>query len=198
MRFIIALLTLMAFMSTLAMAGEKLPDTMNSALQNNSRDALGGVFDENSPTYERPFGSGVDLNCALPLSDSSTVDNFFEMFCITATDANPIEITVDAAGTELDDTTITLYCDPFDFMNPLSNVVAYDDDDGEGLYSAFVVGDNITLTPGVAYYLVLSNFGSGDPGDLGAFSIILGDNLMSCGTVAADEMSWDSLKANFR
>jgi len=198
MRFAIALFTLIALMSSLAMAGEKIPDTQNGGLLNSSRSSLDGYFDANSPTYERPYGGGLSLACTNPMTDSSTTNNFFAMFCITAADANPIELVVDSSLTELDDTTITLYCSPFDFMNPLDNVVIYDDDDGDGLLSAFTLADNITLTPGAHYYLVLSNFGSGDAGDMGAFSIMLGDNLMSCDTVSSEDMSWDSLKANFR
>ncbi len=181
MRFAIVLFTLVALMSTIAMAGEKVPDTNNDGYLTSSRSSLDGVFDEYSPKYERPFGDGVSLECANPMTDSYTTENLFAMFCITATDANPIEITVDAALTELGDTTITLYCDPFDYTDPLTNVVSYDDDAGEGLLSAFLLSDNITLTPGDQYYLVLSNFGTGDPDDMGAF-----------------ELNWGSMKAYYR
>jgi hypothetical protein len=198
MRLVIAILTIIALTGTLAMAGEKVPDTNNGGFITSSRGSIDGSFDENSPTYERPYGGGLSLACANPMTDSSTSNNFFAMYCISASDSNPIEIAVDAALTELNDTTLTIYCDPFDFMNPLDNAVTYDDDGGDGLLSAFTIADNITLTPGAQYYLVLSNFGSGDPDDLGAFSIMLGDNLIECGTVANEELNWDSLKANYR
>ncbi len=198
MRYVIALIAIIALSANLVSAGEKLPDTSDATSITASRSTLDGTFDENSPVYERCFGNGISYDCANPMTDSSTTDNFFAMFCFQATTTDFIEIMVDAATTELHDTTLTIYCDPFDFGNPLDNVVTYDDDGGDGLLSAFVLSDEISLTPGQNYFLVLSNFGSGDPDDMGAFSIMLGDNLIACGTVANDNMSWDSLKANFR
>jgi hypothetical protein len=65
----------------------------------------------------------------------------------------------------LSDTVITLYCDPFDPMDPLHNIVAYDDDGGDGLYSAFFDTDGATMTAGDPYWLVLSTFSAGDTGD---------------------------------
>ena len=63
------------------------------------------------------------------------------------------------------DTTITLYCDPFDPGNTLTNVVAYDDDDGVGTLSAFTAADGIALQPGNTYWLIMSTFSGGVTGD---------------------------------
>ena len=69
-----------------------------------------------------------------------------------------------AAGTTIGDTTISLYCNPFDQTDATANLVAYDDD-SNGLLSAFIATDGITLTPGNVYWFVLATFGNGATGD---------------------------------
>ncbi|MBI4916814.1 MAG: hypothetical protein HY825_13280 [Acidobacteria bacterium] len=64
--------------------------------------------------------------------------------------------------------TIQVYCDPFDPLQPLNNVVAYDDDDGLNALSIITAADGVTLQPGQTYYLVFSPF---PPGEVGDFTI---------------------------
>ena len=104
-------------------------------------------------------------------------------------------ISLELALTTIGDTFFTIYCDPFDIAAPELNAVYTDDDDGEGLLSAFTVDDGLTLTVGNTYFLVVSTYGAGEVGD---FSINTSANIIECGTVATDFGSWDSLKAYYR
>lgn len=192
------LLIALMLVATVALAGEKVADTQNALPNYSTRGVITGSLTENSPTWNRIYGGSVSLDCASQVNDSSTDGQYFALFCITVSDDTPVEIIVDPAGTTLHDTVMALYCDPFDPADPSLNVVSYDDDGGDGLLSAFVAGDGITLTPGNQYFLVLSNFGVGDPDDMGDFVINTSDNIMECGTVATDAGNWDSLKANYR
>ncbi len=63
---------------------------------------------------------------------------------------------------------IQVYCDPFDPLQPLNNVVAYDDDDGVNALSVFVAADGVLLQPGQTYYLV---FSPSYPDEVGDFTI---------------------------
>ncbi len=181
-----------------ALAGEKVADTQNAVPTLSTLGVLSGTLDENSPTYNRIFGGSVSLECASEVSDSSIDGMYFGLFCIEVSNSDPIELIVDPAATLLNDTVMTIYCDPFDPGAPDANIVSYDDDGGEGLLSAFVVADGITLTPGNMYYVVLSTFGAGDDDDMGAFAINTSDNVTECGTVATEASNWDSLKAIYR
>ncbi len=198
MKIVNVMLIVLMMVAGFAFANEKEADTQNAVANSNNRGVLSGTLDENSPTWDRFYGGSVSLECASQVNDSSSDGQYFAMFCIGVTDESPIELIVDAAATNLHDTVMALYCDPFDVADPMSNVVSYDDDGGEGLYSAFVIGDGITLTPGNTYFVILSTFGVGDPDDMGDFVITTSDNVVDCGTVASTPSSWDALKANFR
>ncbi len=195
MKFVNVLLIALMLVAGAAMAGEKEIDNQNALPNAGSRAVLSGTLDENSGTYDRAYGGSVSLECASELVDSSSNGQHMEIFCIQVTDAEAIEIIVDPELTTITDTVMTLYCDPFDIADPTLNAVSYDDDGGDGLLSAFIVDDGITLTPGNTYYLVLAGYSSTHMGD---FSINTSANVIECGAVATDSGSWDSLKADYR
>ena len=195
MKFVNVLLIAFMLVAGAAIAVEKEADTQNAVPTLSTLGVLSGTLDENSPTYDRIFGGSVSLECASEVSESSSDGMYFALFCIEVSTSDPIELIVDPAATNIGDTVMTLYCDPFDIAAPEANVVSYDDDGGDGLLSAFTIDDNITLTPGNSYFVVLSTF---SPGNMGDFAINTSDNVTECGTVATESSNWDSLKASYR
>lgn len=195
MRIVIALLLCVVLMTTVAFAGEKTTDTDNASPVTTVRDTWTGSLTSTSPVWDRIFGGAVSLECASNVSDSSQDGEYFELFCVEVTDSSPIEIIMDPALTDITDTIIMLYCEPFDAANPAANVVSVDDDGGEGLLSAFTVADNITLTPGNTYWLVVSTFYSATEGN---FGLQTSDNVVDCGSVALEQTTFGALKANYR
>jgi hypothetical protein len=195
-KILLLTLVLTLVVSGLALAEQKRPDVKDGQMENPARIVLTGTLDADSPTWNRGFNN-VDPpapNCDFPLSDSSD-GQYYDVFCITSTDDNPIEVIVDPTGTTIGDTHMELYCDPFDPMSPLENAVFSDDDDGDGLLSAFLVGDGLVLSPGTQYWLVLTTF---SPGDMGDFVINTSDNVEVCGGVANENHSWSDLKGLYR
>ncbi len=198
MKFVTVLSLCLMIAAGTALAGlpaEKQIDTQNALPQATSRAALSGTLGQDSDTYNRIYGGDLSLNCASDVDDSSNDGQFFALFCISVTDSEPIELIVDPALTNIADTVMTIYCDPFDVADPSANVVSYDDDGGDNYLSAFVIGDGITLDPANNYYVVLSTFSAGAVGE---FSITTSANVIECGVVANEASSWDSLKANYR
>jgi len=192
---LITTLILSLVLATAALAELKLPDTKDAVNQNPILLVIAGTLDENSPTWNRGFNNvdPPDLSCNFPLGDSSD-GQFYDVFCVTGTDDNPVEIIVDAAATTIGDTHMNLYCDPFDPMNPLEQVVFSDDDDGDGLMSAFTLSDGLVLSGG-DYWLVLTTF---SPGAMGDFVINTSDNVSICGGVAVENHTWSHLKGIYR
>ena len=81
---------------------------------------------------------------------------------------------------------------PEDFAEAL---VGDKDSDGDSLLSAFTLEDNLVLSPGSDYWLVLSTF---SPGATGDFTINTSDNVELCGSVANESRSWTELKGLYR
>jgi hypothetical protein len=116
------------------------------------------------------------VNCNATSTDSGFDGAFHEPIPIATTVAERLAVAVLSAGTTIGDTVLSLHCDPFDPLSPADNLIAYDDDGGEGLLSAFTGDDAIALDPGTTYWLVLSTFATGDSGDyeicfLGEFGV---------------------------
>ncbi len=195
MKHAIALALILA--ASLALATEKVPDASDHALPGGSRIELTGTLDASSPTWNRSFGSATPTpeTCDYPLLDSGNDGQYYDFFCIRATDGEPIEIVVDPDNTGVGDTTLHIFCDPLDPMAPLENAVYYDDDGGEGFLSAIVAEDGVVLLPETDYWLVISTF---SPGDTGPFAIGTSDNVALCGGVAVEAADWSSLKGLFR
>lgn len=192
----ILMLTLVAGLAFAA--GDKRPDDVDVTMQMTSRIQITGSFTESSPVWDRGYGYDVPApeSCDYPLTAAYYTGQYYDMHCINASNTDPVEIAVDEATT-LDDTTLHIFCEAFDPAMPLDNCVFFDDDDGPGLFSAITVDDNVVLSPGVNYWLVVSNYGSGDPGDMGDFVINTSDNVVLCGGVANEATDWSSIKALF-
>ena len=159
---------------------------------------LTGRLEADSPTWNRAFNNdeGPSQNCDFFLNDSGQDGQYYEVFCITSTDENPVEIVVSSEFSELEDTVLLLYCTEWDVAQPLENAVFYADDGGETeLYSAFWEHNNVVMTPGVEYWLLLSTY---YPDDTGNFLINCSDNVIPCGTVDTEDKDWSSLKALYR
>ncbi|MEZ4387732.1 MAG: hypothetical protein R3D98_09180 [Candidatus Krumholzibacteriia bacterium] len=187
---------ILALIVTSAFAEAKRPDVRDAVMQNGSRIVITGMLDSTSPVWNRGFNntSPPSPSCDFLLSDSSD-GQYYDVFCITSTDQSPIEIIVDPAGTTIGDTHMELYCDPFDPNTPLVNAVFSDDDDGDGLLSAFLLSDGLVLTPGTQYWLVLTTFSAGDQG---TFALNTSDNVVLCGGVATESQSWSQIKGLYR
>jgi hypothetical protein len=186
----------LALIVSAAFAETKRPDTKDAVMQEGSRIVLTGELTANSPTWTRAFNNVTPPapNCDFPLT-LSAAGVYYDAICITVTDQNPGEIIVDAAGTTIGDTHMELYCDPFDPNSPLENAVFSDDDDGDGLMSAFTASDNLVLTPGNQYWLVLTTFSAGATG---TYTINTSDNVAICGGVANETQSWSQIKGLYR
>lgn len=136
---------------------------------------LNGVLDVGDPIWTRVFGANVGLNCDATSSVSSTgVDIPYDTHRIVLGSVENFTAEIVAgAGTDVSDPYIFLYCDPFDPMNPESNLVAIDNDGGAGFLSAFTDGDGLALNVGQVYVLVVSLFSSGGIGG-GNYELSLG------------------------
>ncbi len=139
-----------------------MSDTEPGPFRGPVADTYSGVLDATSPTWDRIYGGAVDPACNASVSDSSSDGQYYEVIPIQVTANEDLECEVHSG--DITDTVIALYCDPFDPANPANNVVAYDDDDGAGNLSAFLATDNITLSPGNTYYLVVSTYSGGVTG----------------------------------
>ncbi len=187
---------IMVLAAGMAIADEKTPDTSEFTMDAGTRIQITGELGDASPIWDRSFGFGdpAPTTCDFPFDASSITGQYYDFFCIESTDENPISIAVDPAGTTIGDTTLYLFCDPFDPSMPTSNGAYYDDDGGEGLLSAFLPGDNVILPPGTEYWLVISTFSAGDSG---TFAIDTSDNVALCGGVAVEQSDWSSFKGLF-
>jgi len=185
-------LTLGAFS---AMAEEKVPDLMDSTSKVGFHSVLQGSLTPSSPTYNRAFGNEVSNECNAPLIDSANDGVYLEYFCVKSTDSNPIELVVEAAGTNIIDTVLTIYCMNFDPSDPLGNAIAFDDDGGEGTLSAIARSDGVVLTPEHVYWAVLSTYGANMTGN---YLIQASPNLVTCDAVPTAGTSWGALKATYR
>ncbi|HOX26092.1 MAG TPA: hypothetical protein PLL30_08985 [Candidatus Krumholzibacteria bacterium] len=179
-----------------AAADEKSIDVNEYTIPEPGRIQITGALSTASPMWNRGFGTGLySLACAFPLTDSGADGQYYDVYCVEATDQSPIEIVVNSNGTTIGDTTLFLYCDPFNPATPLANAVFYDDDDGVSLLSAFMLSDNIVLPPGTSYWLVISTFSGGITG---SYAIDTSANVVLCGGVGAEATDWSSIKGLFR
>lgn len=194
-RYLPVLLLALTLGAASAMAEEKVPDLMDSTSKVGFHSVLQGSLTPSSPTYNRAFGNEVSSECNAPLVDSANDGEYLEIFCVKSTDSNPIEMVVEAAGTNIIDTVLTLYCVNFDPSNPLGNAIVFDDDGGEGTLSAITRSDEVILTPEHVYWAVLSTYGANMTGN---FLIQASPNLVTCDAVPDTPTSWGALKAIYR
>jgi hypothetical protein len=187
-------LVLPVLLMTSAFASEKLIDT--SDVQSAAQVSITGTLGGGSPTWNRTYNNidPPDPTCNRPSSDSFSDGMYYGRHCIQVSSTDPIEIVVSAAGTTISDTVMYLFCVPFDPSNPADRQVFSDDDDGDGLLSAFTLADNVVLTPGI-YDLVISTFSAGATGD---YVIDTSLNVTECGPVPVDDATFGTIKAQYR
>lgn len=125
------------------------------------------------PTYDRIFTSDVQNDCTATstFSGSGTGVEYAMVPIYSPTGATLVG-TLDNPGTDIDDTVLSLYCDPFDPANADLNLVGYNDD-FSGLISGFDGTEGIVLAPNTQYFLVVSLFSPGDIGG-GNFELAVG------------------------
>lgn len=119
--------------------------------------------------WNRPAGTDVvDTSCGAGSSwvlSAQGTAVYYDVFAILSPGGTLLEAEIlNSVHTTLSDTVIALYCNPFDPAAPLANAVAYDDDGGSGLLSAFTAADGIILAPNVPYWFVVTTFANGESG----------------------------------
>jgi len=201
MRFTTFLLVgLLLFATGTAVAREKTPDVINAAANTivvtSTNPPIFGLLSSQSGTYDRIYNQGaIDTQCGAEVLDSVNDGMYYDILCLQVDDNQPIELIVAAEGTDIIDTVLTLYCSPFDPLFPDQNVVAFDDDSGLNTLSAFTLSDNIVLSPGSEYWLVISTFGANMTGN---YVIQPSGNVYDCGAVGDEDTSWGAVKGLYR
>jgi hypothetical protein len=178
-----------------AYSEDKRPDTKNAILTP-VRVPIVGELTEASPQYGRTLPGGPDLMCnANPgISDAGTAV-YYAVHCFEVTDETPIQLILNDGGSSIEDTFLTLYCEPFDPLLPSDGVIIADDDDGDGLLSAVTLDDNVHLVPGSQYLIVISTFGNGTTG---TYRIDASYNVAECGATPVSSATWGQLKSIYR
>lgn len=156
------LLLAVVFFSTPGLSQEKTgqaPKDMN-VIQNvlaGAASTTGSLV--GGPVYDRIFTGDVQNDCTAT-SDFSGAGTGVEYASIAINSPTGATLVASLAnpGTDLGDSVLSLYCDPFDPANADQNLVAYDDDGGGGLLSAFDGSEGIVLAPDTTYFLVVSLF----------------------------------------
>lgn len=195
MKKVTVTLLIMAF-ATMAFSADppKEVDTVDYVMDAPSRIVIEGELTEASPTWLRwrPVSyEELGLDCDLVMNSSYATEPYFDMYCFNVIDSEPVEFVVDDAGF---DTVIYIYCDPFDPADATMNAVYMDDDDGDGLNSAIVAANGVTLTPGNDYWFIICSYSS----TMGTFSVSTSDNVELCGTVDDETTGLGTLKSYFR
>jgi hypothetical protein len=160
-------------MMCITLAGAICPATARAedfekSLQTNREFRPGGTVGETIsgtvgliPRWNRVFTTDdADPACGTEslLSEFGKMSYVATRIEVTGTEDVNLELAVNGAGTDIEDTVLAVYCAPFSPLFPRHNLLAYDDDDGVGGLSAFSASDGVTLSPGEVYILVLSPF----------------------------------------
>lgn len=167
-RFVVCVAVVL-LLAGVAFASEKTPDISEYSIFVESDSTAGNL--DGSNTFDRRFLVTYDGSCNAVSSDSSNDGTSYQVFEIWSPVAEALEAEV-VLGT-LGDSVLFLYCDPFDPLNPAANLVAWDDDGGVGLGSAFAPADGIMIDANTPYFLVVSGYGAATLGD---FTLNLGGN----------------------
>ena len=127
-----------------------------------------GRLTTDSPVWNRVSTLASSLNCDAVASDVPENGQYYQAIPISSESGGRLIFEIQAVSGSISDTTLSLYCDPFDPANPTQNLIAFDDDAGPGSLSAFTYSDNLALAPGEQYWLVASTFAAGATGDFDA------------------------------
>lgn len=127
-----------------------VPNGQGLAVPQLITNVVNGNLTTASPTFNRPVNNIPYYYKTYTFEAPSTGIANFEV--------------ISAALSDGTDTYLYLYQDSFDPLNPSTNLIAYDDDSGVGLYSLI----SQSITQGTTYILVFTTYGSGSTG---AFSL---------------------------
>lgn len=153
---------------------EKEIDKSEYSVQQKGATMSDALVDGVDGRYNRIWGGPYDGTCNAPANLSGFADNvLYKVYEIHTTVAEAADISLEDAGTGLDDSYMTLYCS-FDPLAADANVFCGDDDDGTSWMSAFTPGDGYMLQANTSYYLVVAAY---DNALEGGFDINMGGNL---------------------
>lgn len=183
--FMLALLALLALPATAKVpevdAAPKTP--LSGAALAKAATVVGSVGPQ---TYDRIFTGAVDNNCNAPSTFSGSgvgVPYAVIPFHTRSFTGEPLVASINTTGTDIGDTVLSVYCQ-FNPADASTGLVAYDDDGGSGLLSAFDGSEGAVIQPGRTYVMVVSTFSPGAVGG-GNFSLSLGGQLAQGSTNAA-------------
>jgi hypothetical protein len=126
---------------------------------------INGSISAQSPTWNRISSVTSSLNCDAPAVDIPQDGQSYKAYAISSETGGPLVAIMETIGNPMDDAVMALYCDPFEPANPTANLIAYDDNGGEGSLAAFTSNDGLNLAPGETYWLVVTTLAAGDYGD---------------------------------
>ncbi len=166
----------------------KDPNVIANLFNNRAATTTGNIT--GGPTYNRIFTGSVDPNC----NAASTLSGIgvgvpYASIEIRSTTGENLVAAVNPAGTDIADTVLSLYCDPFNPADAQANLVAYNDD-ANGLLSAFDGTEGAFMQANTSYFLVLSLFSPGAIGG-GQYQIDLGGNILlgpPCNIISIDRI----------
>lgn len=147
------------------------------------------------PTYDRISTGDVSPTCTATSTFSGIgVGIPYVAVPIYTPVGENLVATINAAGTDVSDTTLSLYCDPFDPAAADLNLVAYDDDGAGNLLSAFDGSEGAFMNANEQYYLVVSLF---SPGSIagGNFQLDLGGQILVGSPVIAPPIAIPTLSS---
>jgi len=150
-------------LSSMSIAQNNEKDSQTPKDQNVLNNVLGGATSTTGSligqaTYDRILTGDVQNDCTATSTVSGVgVGIEFAVIPINSPTGATLVASLDNPGTDIGDTVLSLYCDPFESTMPQANLVAYNDD-AVGLISAFDGGEGIVLAPDTTYFLVVSLF----------------------------------------
>ena len=183
-----------------AQANEKQAETeadLQIVQQRGVSNATGSIGPD---VYDRRFDVSTDNTCNAASDDSSNDGTPFAVVPIYSPTGATLVASTDNPGTDIADTVIFLYCDPFDPLSPELSLVAWDDDGGSGFLSAWDGSEGIVLVPDQQYFIVITSFDVGGVGggnyelSFGGLNqgeeVLLGSPVLLPETVPVPTTSW--------
>ncbi len=166
---------LMAQVNEKDLPSVKDPNVIANLFNNRAATTSGNIT--GGPTYNRIFTGSVDPNCnATSTLSGIGVGVQYALIEVHSTTGENVVAAVNPAGTDIADTVLSLYCDPFNPADAQANLVAYNDD-ANGLLSAFDGSEGAFMQANTSYFLVLSLFSPGSIGG-GQYQLDIGGNIV--------------------
>lgn len=157
--YVLIVLAIMFSFAVQVSGEEKSPDTKDYLAQSKA-DVVSGSLDATSPIYEKiktAWGDPTyDAACSL-VTEAVVGDRYYAVYPFYSSTAEPLDISLTSTGGSTDGYA-TVYCEPFDPVNPGLNIKAVDDDDGPSLMPAFDPSEGFGIEANTQYYLVVSTY----------------------------------------